>query len=107
MKFEVHHYHHFPRTEEGQQLARMETIMLAINERTKIMSLDLSNVLRELSELGVAISDLSQRLLDNGDQAAINEIAAQLDTHGRAITALAAPAADPVPAPAPTEEPVV
>lgn len=92
--------------ETARQLDRIEALLLQINERQETMGLDLSRITSEVSEIGAAVAAVAQLLRDNaGDQAKVNELADQLDAHGKALEALI-PAGEPTPDPVPAPEPV-
>lgn len=91
--------------ETAQQLDRMEALLLQNLERMQKMALDLSRLHAEVTEIGTAVTAVAQELRDSaGDQAKINEIADQLDGHGKALEALI-PAGEPTPEPVPAPEP--
>ena len=93
--------HHYPNSdpEISRRLGRIEKALTHLIEGQERMALDLSNLRRELTELGAAVAALVERLRNSPDQTEINAIVDQLDGIGKQIEALA-----PVEAPAaPTE----
>ncbi len=73
--------HHYPNSDPdiARRLGRIEKALTHLIEGQERMALDLSNLRRELLEVGDAVAALSERLSNSPDQAEINAIVDQLN----------------------------
>lgn len=89
MSVEIHNYYPNSDPDIARRLGRIERALTHIIEKVEQMAVNVTELRREMAEIGAAVNALAERLRNSPDQAEIDAIVAELDTIGKQVEALA------------------
>lgn len=94
-QIEIHHHYPNSDPEISRRLGRIEKALSHTIEKVEEIMANLTELRREMAEIGASVAALAERLRNSPDQAEIDAIVVELDSIGKQVEALAPAAPTP------------